>query len=224
MMPSPDANLLSTELPPPHRLGDFLHALRDRLRPESFDLPPGVRRRTPGLRREEAALLCGISPTWYTWIEQGRSTAISADTLVAIARGLRLSRAERAYLFDLAARADPAPGLDPESDPDQLACLVNVIRSAAYVLDRHWDAVAWNPAAADLFSSWLKCVPAIPENGESGVGEPHNLLRYVFLHPEAATFIVDWEERARRLVAEYRADSAACSTQPGAGKFCGSSF
>ncbi len=91
------------------QLGDFLRAQRDRLRPEDFGLPTGQRRRAPGLRREEAAQLCGISPTWFTWIEQGRTASVSVPTLAAIARGLHLSRAERAYLFELASRADPAP-------------------------------------------------------------------------------------------------------------------
>src|SRR5215207_3409763 len=90
------------------QLGEFLRAQRDRLRPEDFGLPAGQRRRAPGLRREEAAQLCGISPTWFAWIEQGRTQGISVTTLAALARGLRLSRAERAYLFELAARADPA--------------------------------------------------------------------------------------------------------------------
>jgi transcriptional regulator with XRE-family HTH domain len=88
-------------------LGEFLRARRDGLRPQDLGLPVGVRRRAPGLRREEAAQLCGISPTWYTWLEQGRITGVSVATLAAIARGLRLSRAERNYLFQLAARADP---------------------------------------------------------------------------------------------------------------------
>src|SRR6185437_7922689 len=124
-------------------LGDFLRARRDRLLPEDFGFPRG-RRRAPGLRREEVAQLCGISPTWYTWIEQGRTTAVSVETLSAIAAGLRLSRAERAYLFELSARADPAPPRIEGSDPQQLSALLRVVRTPAYVLDRHWDAIAWN--------------------------------------------------------------------------------
>src|SRR6187399_2400456 len=68
------------------QLGGFLRAQRDRLRPGDFGLPAGQRRRAPGLRREEAAQLCGISPTWFTWIEQGRTTSVSVPTLAAIAR------------------------------------------------------------------------------------------------------------------------------------------
>lgn len=181
-------------------LGDFLRARRDRLRPQDFGFPLG-RRRAPGLRREEAAQLCGVSPTWYTWIEQGRTTAISVETLSAIAVGLRLSRAERAYLFELGSRADPAPPRTEGSDPQQLSALAHAVRPPAYILDRHWDAVAWNSAAAELFVDWL------------GSAE-RNLLRYVFLDPRAPEFIVDWDARARRLVAEYRADTASWRDDP----------
>jgi len=201
-------------------LGDFLRARRDRLRPEDFAFPRG-RRRAPGLRREEAAQLCGISPTWYTWIEQGRTTAISVETLSAIAAGLRLSRAERAYLFELGARADPAP---PRADvagsgPQQLATLVRAVKSPAYILDRHWDAIAWNRPAAELFVHWLGSSGSRgrPPAGNAGSGcrtAERNLLRYVFLDDRAPGFIVDWGERSRRLVAEYRADTASWRDDP----------
>jgi transcriptional regulator with XRE-family HTH domain len=185
------------------QLGEFLRARRDRLRPEDLGLPPGQRRRAPGLRREEAAQLCGISPTWFTWIEQGRTGSVSVATLAAIARGLRLSAAERRYLFELAARADPAPPRNGVADPRQLQGLVDAVRAPAYVLDRHWDAVVWNRAAAELFPDWL---------GRRGA--QRNLLQYVFQEPAARRFIVGWAERARRLVAEYRADTAAWRDDP----------
>lgn len=182
-------------------LGEYLRARREQLRPDAFGLPAGSRRRTPGLRREEVAQLCGISATWLTWIEQGRTTAISVATLAAIARGLKFSRAERQYLFQLAARADPAaPRPTAFAQPD-LQPLVDAVRAPAYVLDRHWEAVAWNRAAADLLAPWLR-------------GAERNLLRFVFLVPEARGFIVGWKERAHRLVAEFRADTAAWQADP----------
>ncbi|MBX3621172.1 MAG: helix-turn-helix domain-containing protein [Rhizobacter sp.] len=186
-------------------LGQFLRARREQLQPADFGLPPGQRRRAPGLRREEAAALCGISPTWFTWIEQGRTTAVSTDTLAAIAAGLCLSQAERQYLFELAARADPAPPRQvAHEDAAPLRALVQAVRTPAYVLDRHWCAVAWNRPAAALFDAWLR-------RGSPWRG---NLLRYVFLDPQARRFIVDWPERAERLVAEYRADTAAWADDP----------
>ncbi len=191
--------------------GEFLRARRDRLRPEEFGLPRG-RRRAPGLRREEVAQLCGISPTWYTWIEQGRTAAVSVATLNALADGLRLSRAERAYLFEISSRADPAPPPLEDSDPRRLMALVRAIRTPAYVLDRHWDAIVWNRSAAELFVDWLGKVAAKAK----GFPVPHerNLLGYVFLDPRAPGFIAQWEERSRRLVAEYRADTASSGDDP----------
>ena len=195
-------------------LGEFLRARRDQLRPQDFGYPPG-RRRAPGLRREEAAQLCGISPTWYTWIEQGRTTAISVETLSAIAAGLRLSPAERAYLFELSARADPAPPREETSDPQQLSALVRAVRTPAYILDKHWDALAWNRPAEKLFVDWLGsgglvCLGTPPV---TRLAEP-NLLRWVFLDYRAPEFIDSWGERARRLVAEYRADTASGREDP----------
>lgn len=182
-------------------LGEYLRARREQLQPEAFGLPTGARRRTPGLRREEVAQLCGISATWLTWIEQGRTTAISVATLAAIARGLKFSRAERQYLFQLAARTDPAAPRQADTSQPDLQPLLDALRTPAYLLDRHWDAVAWNRAAADLLSPWLR-------------GTERNLLRFVFLSPEARRFIVDWNARAHRLVAEFRADTAAWQADP----------
>jgi transcriptional regulator with XRE-family HTH domain len=203
-----------TQVPRPHAgadssaLGEFLRARREGLRPESAGLAARGRRRTPGLRREEVAQLCGISSTWYTWVEQGRTTAVSAQTLDALAQGLQLTPAERAYLFQLAGRTDPAPPPPRSADLAQLLALTAAIRTPASVIDGHWDALAWNRAASELFTDWLGAEP-VPGQG------PHpNLLRYVFRHPQARAFIVDWEERARRLVAEYRADTPAWREDP----------
>lgn len=182
-------------------LGQYLRARREQLRPEAFGLPAGQRRRTPGLRREEVAHLCGISATWLTWIEQGRTTAVSVPTLAAIARGLKFSRAERQYLFQLAARTDTSTPPEASSGLPDLQPLVDAVRTPAYVLDRHWDAVAWNRAAADLLAPWLRSTE-------------RNLLRFVFLAPEARRFIVGWKDRACRLVAEFRADTAAWQSDP----------
>lgn len=190
------------------QLGEFLRARRDQLRPQDVGLPSGSRRRAPGLRREEAALLCGISPTWLTWIEQGRTTSVSVPTLAAIARGLKLSRAERSYLFELASRADPVRQATPDVDRDALVRLVAALGTPAYVLDRHWDALVWNRAARDLLAPWLG------KASGDGAGDRRKLLDFVFLDPTARRFIVDWKARAQRLVAEYRADTAQWRDDP----------
>jgi transcriptional regulator with XRE-family HTH domain len=174
-------------------LGAFLRAHRERL-----PVPPllsGRRRRTPGLRREEIADACGVSATWYAWLEQGREISASASALSRLAEALLLAPAERAYLFDLAGKRDPAASIEAEGglSPHILA-LPGQISSPAYLLDLTWTAQAWNPAATRLFSGWL--------DGEAD----RNLLRYIFLSPAARRLISGWEERGRRVAAEFRAD------------------
>ncbi|WP_174990525.1 helix-turn-helix transcriptional regulator [Pandoraea captiosa] len=186
-------------------LGDFLRAHRERLTPAAVGLPPMGRRRTPGLRREEVAQLCGLSSTWYTWIEQAREVSISAGALAAVAGALRLSRAERAYLFDLAGKRDPERGAEPlpHHATAQVQAAVAAVAAPAYALDRCWDVLAWNEAAADIFRGWLD-VPSA-----SGNPGTKNLLRYIFLDAGARALIQDWERRARRVVAEFRAECSA---------------
>ncbi len=107
-------------------------------------------------------------------------------------------------MFELAARADPAPPSADKTDPQQLRALVEAIRTRAYVLDRHWDAVVWNKPATELFALWLG----------TRASADRNLLRFVFTGAAARKFIVNWNDRAQRLVAEYRADTAAWRDDP----------
>lgn len=179
-------------------VGAFLRARREALSPERAGIfPMPGRRRTPGLRREEAAQLCGISTTWYTWLEQGRDVACSGVVLARLAEALLLSPAERTYLFELARRNDPRP---PEAEPagavpPDLLCLPGLMNAPTYLLDALWSVRAANDAARHLFAGWI------------GGAEP-NLLRYVFLDPQARLFLDDWHDRARRILAEFRADTA----------------
>ncbi|HEX2940715.1 MAG TPA: helix-turn-helix transcriptional regulator [Rhodopila sp.] len=172
-------------------LGDFVRAQRERACPAA----PGGRRRTPGLRREELAARAGISATWCAWIEQGRNVQASPEALGRLALALALSPAERAYLFELAGRLDPeAPAESVADVPMSLRAVVAAIDHPAYGLDRLWNACCWNAAAARLFRGWLD--------------DEHqrNLLRFVFLSDAARTLIPEWKDRARRLLAEFRAD------------------
>lgn len=179
------------------RLAEFLRGQRERLSAADLGLHHGAGRRTPGLRREEVAQLCGISPTWYTWLEQARDISVSPAALARLAETFRLSPAERAYLFDLAQKRDPAAPVPAAETavPPELANAVEAVTSPCYLLDRLWNARAWNPAAQALFAGWLG-------------GPERCLLAYVFLDPAAAAFIEDWEHRAERLVAEFRSDTA----------------
>jgi len=179
-------------------LGDFIRAQRERLSPAEIGLARAGRRRTPGLRREEVADLSGVSTTWYTWIEQGRDASMSPTALGRIARALRLGRAEREYLFELAGKRDPEQGAEADDAfPAALSDSVAAIAAPAYVLDRHFNARAWNEPAERLFAGWLD------RPGE------RNLLRFIFLDPGARKLINGWEERARRVVAEFRAHCGA---------------
>jgi len=195
--------MFSTMLDPRRReLGDFIRAQREQLSPASVGLVGASRRRTPGLRREEIAQLAGLSTTWYSWIEQGRDVSVSPPSLARLANALRLGRAERAYLFELAGKRDPRPA-DSEGDevPPAVLAAVDAIGAPAYVLDRNWDARCWNAAAGRLFVGWL--------DRAQEPGASRNLLRFIFLEPGARSLICDWRGRARRVVAEFRAHCAS---------------
>lgn len=184
----------TTELTGPKALGEFLRTHRENTTPESAGLPGTTRRRTKGLRREEVALLSGISTTWYTWIEQGRDVAVSAQTLSGIASALNMKPAERYYLFQLAHLHDPLAASVPRIDESALAA-VHQVEVPCYILDLTLNMMAWNRQAESLFTGWLDNDPA------------PNMLRFMFLHPLAKTRVIDWETRAARVVAELRAEA-----------------
>ena len=183
-------------------LAAFLRARREALRPEEVGLPPGRGRRTPGLRREEIALLAGVSVTWYTWLEQGRPINASTDVLGALARSLRLDEAGRQHLLALTARDQAEAVPDVDEAPDALVRLIASMHPApAYVLGPRWEFLAWNEAQARLY-------PMI----EHLSGDDRNLLWVVFAEPAARALIVDWPDQARRIMAEFRAGTAGLRT------------
>lgn len=194
-----------------NKLGEFIRLHRERIKPEDVGIPANGRRRTPGLRREELAQLCAVSPTWLTWLEQGRPISASVKVLVKLAEVMHLTPSERAYLFRLADKLDPAL----ENDTDQgsgcqtfdLKAIVDAIKVPAYILDRQWDAVAWNRPAKELFVGWLDQ----PMSAEPATRP--NLLKFMFLEPQAHALITDWSDRANRLVAEFRADCGKYADQ-----------
>jgi transcriptional regulator with XRE-family HTH domain len=155
------------------------------------------RRRTSGLRREEVAEMASISSTWYTRLEQGKAVTPSGAALCRIADVLGLAPAGRAYVFELARRVDPknAPIFVNELTSSAIQSCVLSIGHPAYVLDKYWTPLFWNEKLAELFSQWLS-------------GPDRNLLRYMFLDASVRTLVVDWELRARRLVAQFRIDFA----------------
>jgi transcriptional regulator with XRE-family HTH domain len=180
-------------------LADFLRNRRASLKPEDVGLPGGGRRRTPGLRREEVALLAGVGATWYTWLEQGRDIRASLDVLEALAQALRLTPAERTHLVLLGRGEEPPPLKSPaERAPAALRRLIsNLGPNPAFVLGRRWDYLAWNPATSALFGD-LGSVPRAARN--------HVWL--TFMDPARRELFVDWERSYPRVVAKFRADSA----------------
>lgn len=176
-------------------LAQFLRSRRASLRPESVGLPNGGRRRTPGLRREEVALLAGVSVSWYTWLEQGRPIRASRDVLQAIARTLQLTPTEHAHLLALAERDDAPPADEPDDAPDQLVRLIDAMAPApAYVLGPRWEFLAWNRPQSLLFPAIENLPPA-----------ERNLLWIVFATDEARRLIVDWPTESQRMLTQFRA-------------------
>jgi len=142
-------------------LGKFLRTRRARLSPADFDMPAGSRRRTPGLRREELALLAGVGVSWYTWLEQGREINVSTQVLDALARTLRLDRAERWHMYVLAEAVPVAVNTGRGQVTEELTEILHSLDPLpAVVTDARFDILAENDAYRDLFSDWhsLPCI------------------------------------------------------------------
>ncbi|WP_309234558.1 helix-turn-helix transcriptional regulator [Nocardia sp. XZ_19_385] len=133
-------------------LASFLRSRRDRITPAAVGMPPGLRRRTPGLRREEVAQLAGVSITWYTWLEQGRPINVSGQVLDAIARTLQLDAAERDHLYRLAEVPIPeAPTTADRITPAVQAILDSITGFPAAALNSRWDLLGWNASCAAVW-------------------------------------------------------------------------
>ena len=187
-------------------LGEFLRARRQAVTPEQVRLPRGRRRRTPGLRREEVALLAGVSVTWYTWLEQGRRINASPDVLRAIGRALQLDEAGQDHLLVLAQPTAPATTTEatPDEVPSALRRLIEAFEPApAYVLGPHWEFAAWNGAQTRLY-------PPLAELD----GLERNLIWVLFAGPGIKELIVDWDIHARIALAEFRAATSAVRHDP----------
>ncbi|MFI6519387.1 helix-turn-helix transcriptional regulator [Spirillospora sp. NPDC050679] len=178
-------------------LAAFLRSRRARITPADAGLPPGPRRRTPGLRREEVAQLAGVGVTWYTWLEQGRPINASPQVLEAVARTLRMDSAERAHLFRLAEvpldePPDPANCLLPDA-PDLPDILAALDPFPAAVSNARSDVLAWNRAFGALFPHLVAAPPA-----------ERNTLWMTFTMPPCCNPVVDLETEAATFVALFR--------------------
>jgi transcriptional regulator with XRE-family HTH domain len=181
-----------------HELAVFLRTRRERLAPEDVDLPQRRRtRRTPGLRREDVAELAGVSVDYVIRLEQARGLRPSPDVLDALARALRLSDDEHAYLFDLARHW--SAGRRTSADSGSLSSLVRALSPLpAMVVDHRFDIVAWNPEMAGVMLDF----PDLPD-------DQRNTLYLCVLHPAFADFYRDRERIIREGIADLRAAWAA---------------
>ncbi|WP_116202931.1 helix-turn-helix transcriptional regulator [Amycolatopsis circi] len=185
-----------------NELGDFLRARRDLVSPGQAGVPDdGTRRSVPGLRREEVALLSGVSADYYTRLEQGRERHPSEQVLDAIARALRLDAHTAAHLFRLAQPpSTTASQVSPQTVAPQLLTLMDhFLHVPATVVGPALDVLAANALSAALYS---------------GFARQDNLLRMVFLDPAAPEFYADWERAARGVVSNFRAASAPFPDDP----------
>jgi transcriptional regulator with XRE-family HTH domain len=181
-----------------NRLGTYLKDRRAKLDPAAFGLP-AERRRTRGLRREEVAQRANISPTWYTWLEQGRGGAPSSDVLDRISRALMLTDVEREHLFLLGLGRPPEVRYrkDQGVTPRLQRVLDALDPSPALIRTATWNVVAWNRAATVMLADYGSLPP-----------EQRNILRFIFLDPRARAAQYDWESVARYVVGAFRVDAA----------------
>jgi transcriptional regulator with XRE-family HTH domain len=188
-----------------NEMRDFLVSRRARISPDQAGLPAyGGNRRVAGLRREEVALLAGVSIDYYTRLERGRAHGASDSVLEGIARALQLDEAERAHLFDLARAASaPASPRAPrraaaaqQVRPSVRRILDSMTTTPAYIRNARLDILAANRLGAALFSPTL-----------TSPAQPANNARFLFLDPAAREFYVDWERQAQDVVAMLRTEA-----------------
>jgi transcriptional regulator with XRE-family HTH domain len=187
------------QTPPASRareLGDLLRARRERLQPADVGIAAGSRRRTPGLRREEVAMLAAISATYYAFLEQGREVRPSRHVLDSLAQALQLSPAERAHVHELVygEHAAAAHGVAETAAPAVVALVDRLDPHPTYVTGRRFDVLAANRAARLMWTDWTK-VPL----------DERNMLWWTFTAPAARDVFVEWRREAAASLARFRA-------------------
>ena len=177
-------------------LAAFLRSRRERITPDDVGLPPGSRRRTAGLRREEVALLAGVGVTWYTWLEQGRPIRASTQVLDAVARTLKLDQPERENLYRLADVPGTAATDQPveQVSPETQEILDAITTLPASVMNERFDILAWNAAYAAVFPGVVRQPCA-----------DRNSLWLSFTHPACCHPYLNRDEQLGMLVAQLRA-------------------
>ena len=181
-------------------LATFLRSRRERLKPEDVGLPPANRRRTPGLRREEVAVLAGVSTTWYTYLEQGRGRDVSPSVLNSIARVLQLTEDERRYMhvlmFGQVVGSRPIEEEVPINDLlRQIVAIADHHPYPVFALDRSCDLITWNHAATEWYDDWGR----LPEKNQ-------NFMIWLLTVNKARKCFDEWEDSARDVVARWRGE------------------
>jgi transcriptional regulator with XRE-family HTH domain len=186
------------------QLTHFLKSCRARIAPHMVGLVQPLRGRAPGLRREDVAALAGLSATYFTWLEQGRDVHPSAEVLERLSSALRLSPAERDYLFNLVQLRPPPPapgGSDDVGAP--MRRMLSGLNYPALVITTRWEIVAWS-------DMWVRCI------SDPGARAPRdrNLLRILFLEPELQRHPLEFEAAARRVLAKAKFDYSRMAGDP----------
>ena len=191
-------------------LARFLRSRRELLRPEEVGIEPGMRRRTPGLRREEVAQMSGVSVTWYTWLEQGRKITVSGQVLEGLVRALRLSVAERRHLYTLAGVAlshDSSP--PPAVVSPTLQALVDTLDpNPAHVTNMWWDLMTYNRGYERLVGG----LDDLPD-------DQRNSIWLLFTRPSMRTLLVDWKRETQDILGQFQTPSGAIPTTHGCGSW-----
>jgi transcriptional regulator with XRE-family HTH domain len=184
-----------------HEVKEFLTSRRARITPEQAGVTAYGERRVPGLRREEVAVLAGVSVDYYTRLERGNLSGVSEGVLEALTRALQLDEAERAHLFDLARAAQPATSSrrrrrHQRVRPSVQRMLDAMTLAPAFVRNARLDILAANHLGRALYSDMF----------EGGVERP-NTARFTFLDPRATDLYADWERVANDVVAILRSEA-----------------
>ncbi len=193
--------------PPPARReqAEFLRSRRRQVDPRVAGVPAGGARRTPGLRREEVALLSGVSHTWYTWLEQGRDIHPSRQVVDALARTLRMSPAEHEYVLRLTGHGGTDPAAASGGMPAHVQRLLDALGpSPAYAITADWSITGWNGAYERLYPGVAR-VPAAERN----------LLWLVFTDPAVRALLADWPTDSLRFLTRFRAEVGTRLADPG---------
>ncbi|EKT63003.1 helix-turn-helix transcriptional regulator [Providencia burhodogranariea] len=186
-------------------LADFLKQKRESISPEDVGLPRTTRRRTPGLRREEVAALAGVGLTWYTWLEQGRDIGVSTQFLDNLSNTLKLNSAERQHLYLLTHNREPTEtGSTEHYVPSAISRMITDFPKnyLCYVLNLHWDILAYNSRANDYF--------------HFSEADSHycNFLYLLFMDSRYQERFTNWPIVAKQLLASFRRDYARTKSDP----------